>query len=100
MVRLTALFTSVRVLAATFEGATKSGLIETVAEPGDGRFTDPASRLPPACGAAVRRRAPADWGNNDGKTYNIQDSNLSGHNYLVSKQPPHTLSPLAFLAAC
>ena len=55
MVRLTALFTSVRVLAATFEGATKSGLIETVAEPGDGRFTDPASRLPPACWAAVRR---------------------------------------------
>ena len=56
MVRLTALFTSVRVLAATSVGATNSGLIETVAEPGDGSFTGPASCLPPARGAAIRRR--------------------------------------------
>ena len=56
MVRLTALFTSVRVLAATAVGATHPGLIETVAKPGDGSFTGTDSCLPPAAGAAIRHR--------------------------------------------
>ena len=60
MVRLTALFTSVRVPAATALGATPPGLIEHVASPGDGgylrRSTGTDSCLPPAAGAAIRHR--------------------------------------------